>query len=292
MTKGDAKKQFLRWLDEATINGQEAGRDLTADLEDRFGYMLDGTVKYLAGIFKLPAVMKAVQSPEKNLLGESFSQTRIAPPDVFSASAPGAKSWYVEIAGPAVLQAGEKRIECPDAGGFVPYRGNLQGGESLRIAGGYPFFVRYAALYGSAFASDERVPPFSPWVYYELPDNFREFDTIVCINGEERRTLSDFCREGLRGFSVPRRTEGELWFQYYKNPADVPPDAPNETVLEVREEAAALVPLKVAVDALAGTDETASISQYLNGLFNNMLMNALTHETGRKKQIQMIYRQV
>ncbi len=56
MTKGEARKLYLRWLDEATVNGQETDYEQRADLEDKFDYFLDGAVFYLAGHFHLPAV--------------------------------------------------------------------------------------------------------------------------------------------------------------------------------------------------------------------------------------------
>ena len=53
MTKGEARALFLRWLDEATINGQTASQQQTADLSDKFDYFLTGTLLYLAGYFRL-----------------------------------------------------------------------------------------------------------------------------------------------------------------------------------------------------------------------------------------------
>ena len=53
MTKGEAKKLALRWLDEATINGQPASAELTADLEQKFDYMLNGVLSYLSTFFRI-----------------------------------------------------------------------------------------------------------------------------------------------------------------------------------------------------------------------------------------------
>ena len=69
MTKGEARKLYLRWLDEATINGQESDYEQRADLEDKFDYFLNGAVFYLAGHFRLPAVYRG--EPEE-AVGDCF----------------------------------------------------------------------------------------------------------------------------------------------------------------------------------------------------------------------------
>ena len=53
LTKGRAKELALRWLDEATLNGQTASSELTADYTDKFDYMMYNVLVYIAAIFRL-----------------------------------------------------------------------------------------------------------------------------------------------------------------------------------------------------------------------------------------------
>ncbi|MDD2954949.1 MAG: hypothetical protein PHD67_01395 [Oscillospiraceae bacterium] len=194
MTKGEAKKLYLRWLDEATVCGQEAGRELTADLEDRFDYFLEGTLFYLAGHFKLPAVYE----------------------------------------GPAVAQAG-------------------------------------------------------PYDRYRMPEDFRELDRIVETGGGAYRQILDYRVEGERDFLVERGATPR--FLYWKNPAALGPAAAQDTVLEVHPRAAILVPLKTAADATAGSADMAATSDYLEGIFSNMLLNLSVQEKPGLPPIETIYGQ-
>lgn len=64
LTKEMAKKEALRWLDEATLNGQDAGVELTADYTDKFNYFLHNVLVYIAAQFKLPAVYNISEETE------------------------------------------------------------------------------------------------------------------------------------------------------------------------------------------------------------------------------------
>lgn len=299
MTKKLAIDQMLRWLDEATANGQAVPADQIADLKDRAAYLLDGVVKFLAGQFKIPAVHSVVRTPVENLLGQGFPIFSGYPPDTYSATAVGGKSFYIEVSGSVTVTvfwdggSAEYEISGTD-GGFQVVRGNIpnagEGEVQIEVNSDYPFSVRNAAVYPCSFASDDDVQEYIPYVPYELPDDFREFDTLLQTSDRHTyRRFSDYRKEGLKTFLLPYDATGQFDFRYFRNPADVPVDAPDTAVLEIAQHAEQLVPLKLAVDCCMGVEDTMTIGYYLNGQFNNTLMNLLTGETGEMTVIEAVY---
>ena len=191
MTKVEAKAQALRWLDEATLNGQPAGVELTADYTDKFNYFLWNVLVYIAAIFKL----------EKTFTADK--------------------------------ETGVKK------GGF------------------------YA---------------------YEMPKDFMELERINVYSGTGVTQIFDFKKSADRVYLIPRsyiEKDGiDVEFVYYGMPTEVESTAPDATELDVMPKAAQLVPLRLAIEATAGSDETNAISAYLEGKFSNMVNNLLGNQQG------------
>ena len=196
MTKGEAKNLALRWLDEATINGQPVSSELTADLEDKFDYMLNGVLSYLATFFKVD------------------------------------KTYTTEI------QEGVKK---------------------------------------------------SRYRQFEMPDDYRGLKNIVVYNDSSYAEIENYIAEQDGVFLLPDNLTGTIEFNYYGEPARVEVIASETAVLEVARKAEALVPLKLAIDATAGSEETSALSAYLNGVFSNMLANIIQGETSTYKGVTRVY---
>ena len=288
---------MLRWLDEATANGQAVPPDQIADLKDRANYLLDGVVKYLAGHFKIPAVYSVVRSPVKNLLSGGFAMQPVVPPDTYSVSADGGKSFYLEVMGAVTVAVtsgeGTNDYQLEDTGSFQQLAANIPGASGeviINIASEYSFVVRNAAIYPCRFPTDEQVQKFIPYVPYELPDNYRMFDVLMqTSDAHNYRKFPDFRKENLKTFLLPFDATGQFDFHYFRNPADVPPDAPPDTELEIQSHAAQLVGLKLAVDVCMGVDDTMTVGYYLDNRFQNMMMNLMTEDTGSVTGIEAIY---
>ena len=291
---------MLRWLDEATINGETTPADQLADLKERAAYLLDGAVKYMAGHFKISAVHSVVRAPIKNLLNTGFSMFSGIPPDTYKAEADGGKSFYLEVCGncSVAITSGASTLyseTVDNSDSFGSIKANIPGATAdgkitLTVSSDYPFVVRNAAIYPCAFASDDAVQDYIAYMPYELPDNFREFDTLLQSSGSHKyRRFSDYRREGLKTFLLPYDAEGQFEFHYWRNPADIAVDADDSTVLEVHAHAAQLVPLKLAVDCCLGSEETAAIGHILDAKFQNMFVNLLVEDTGERHFIETIY---
>ncbi len=67
---------------------------------------------------------------------------------------------------------------------------------------------------------------------------------------------------------------------YFGMPEEIASDAEDSTELDVQPIAVQLVPLRLAIEATAGSDETNAISAYLEGKFSNMVANLLGDQDG------------
>lgn len=302
MTKGEAIAQMLRWLDEATINGDTTPADQIADLKERAAYLIDGVVKYIAGHFKIPAEYTVVRAPIKNLLGSGFKMFSGIPPDCYTVEVEGGKAFYAELCGNCDIEISSgpsslysRNVESADS--FTAVKANIPdatGGKlTVEISSDYPFVVRNVAVFPCSFRSDDEVQDYIAYVPYELPDDFREFDRLLRTSDHhEYHRFPHYRREGLKTFLLPYDEEGEFRFDYWRNPADVPYDAPDDTELEVQAHAAQLIPLKLAVDVCLGSEETAAIGHVLDAKFQNTFVNLLVDDTGEKNVIETIYSMV
>ena len=190
MTKGEAKRLALRWLDEATLNGQEAGAELTADYKDKFNYFLYNVLVYIAAVFKI---------------SRTFSVTA---------------------------------TEGIPKGGYVSFT---------------------------------------------LPNDVMELDKIILYNASQYDEVRAFRKEGDNVYLIPKNAIGEndtIEFIYWGMPAVVAVDSDDTVAIEVVAKAEQLVPLRLAIEATAGSDETSGISAYLEGKYSNMVANLLGEEHG------------
>lgn len=203
MTKGMAKKQALRWLDEATLNGSDASAELTADYIDKFNYFLYNVLVYIASFFKLSRNI----SIDKDTAYEQ--------------------------------------------------RG---------------YFRKYG-----------------------LPEDFMELEKVILTDNKAYGEIFNYSFEGQYSILIPEeyfKDNAKLTVFYFGRPKKVDVAALDTTELEVMPIAEQLVPLRLAIEATAGSDETSAISAYLEGKFGNMLENLLGDKQGAPNMlVERVYAQ-
>lgn len=190
LTKERAKALALRWLDEATLNGQPAGVELTADYTDKFNYFLYDVLTYVAAIFRLTRTF-------------------------------------------------------------------LQPAKEAEVRGQYYLI--------------------------SMPDDFMDLDTVKAYGEKSYYAVTSYQRESEKRILVPKssvREEDTIEVLYFGLPTPVSVDAADSTVLEVVPKAEQLVPLRLAIEATAGSDETSAISAYLENKWSNMVVNLLGEQKG------------
>lgn len=298
ITKGRAVDEALRWLDRATINGQNPVDEHLADYKDRAAHLLSGVVSLLAGQFRIPKTFTVVQPQIRNLLGDAYSAHNILPGKPFIASANDLHAYYMETMGDVevTVLSGEQVIHTQrqySENEFIPTRAilpNTTGKCEIRVESARVAAVRYVAAYDLPFQYDDDVPANTPYAAYELPCDMREYEKCVrTSDGTNYEEFHDVRREGFRTFLLPRNASGQFVFHYWRNPRDVPADASDDMPLEVAPEAEALVGLKLAVDLTRGVPEDQSKSYWLDAEFNSRMANLERQERGGIQHIQSTY---
>jgi len=299
ITKKRAIDEMLRWLDEASINGETPASAHLADYRDRAAHLLSGVVSLLAEQFRIPKTFTVVQNPVPNLLGDTYTAESVLPGHPFRADVNNMRSFYIETAGDV-----EVTVTCGNdvlfrqrqysEGEFVPLRSVLpvDTGKRCRlsVSSEYPASVRYAAAYDVPFRYDDDVQPNTPYAAYDLPPDLREYDKCIrSADGSTYEEFHDVLREGFRTFLLPRNAKGQFEFHYWRNPCAVPPDALDDTPLEVAPEAEALVGLKLAADLTRGVPEDQSKSYWLDAEFSARIANLERQERGGIQRVQSVY---
>ncbi len=295
MTKKEAIEKTLRVLDEATLNGIPTPEDQIADLRDRAAYFINDAVQWLASIFRIPSTHIVVRHRIKNLIGDSFISKGFMPTECYSAKA-DARSFCIETSGSVTITVSDKEKEIAkysvSGEPFTVTKDNINtnGEVSLTVTSAYPFIVRHPALYACAFESTEQIPIYAPYVPCEMPEDFREFDGVYQSSDSIHfREYPDVRRVGTRTYLLPYDAEGQFEFRYWRMAQTVPPDAPDDTELEVVSAAEALIPLHIARALTVGNDETQALSYWIDNRLSTELSVLRTIEKGGKEPIQTIY---
>lgn len=283
MTKNDAINGALRWIDEATVNGAAASNGFIADYKDRMEHLLDGAVAMVESQFPLIESASIVQSVPKCMEGSHFEARTVYPGEEYSFENGDAKAYTLEICGSVSLVVDGVRRQISSQT-FERVADSFNG--SIRILSDYPFQVRNAAFY--AFPMQE-IPEHIAWVPYELPQQMNGLVKILFSgDGVTFRDFSDYRRLDEYHIAIPYHYSGQFDIQYKHRHATLS-GASGAAEVEVEPKAVPLVPLRLAIDATSGIDETLLLNQYLTGRFAEMV-GAMTDEDLEKHQnIELVY---
>lgn len=219
-----------------------------------------------------------VQSDVTNLLsiGEMFEVVQHNETDI-SYETNGAKAYYFEVAGTATVQiavngAVVQTIENQDRM-FHAYKGFIQNpdGEAVKITftGQYLYQFRNVALYSAVFEREEDIWDFVPEKRYDfrklIPDFFRLLDDNVILQSGSSKMpyiqTDDYYWEGDSVLVLKGLQRGEWIIHYYSYPQEITDDTPNDTVIELDEEVANLLPIYMASE-LYEDDDTSTAFYY------------------------------
>ena len=277
MNKNDAINGALRWIDEATVNGAAASNGFIADYKDRMEHLLDGAVAMVESQFPLIESISIVQNMPRCMEGSHFEAKTVYPGDTYEFTNSDAKAYTLEICGvlTATIDGARQQITAPE---FQRLSGSFNG--SIKLESQYPFQVRNAAFY--AFPLVE-IPEHIAWVPYELPKQMNGLVRILFSgDGVTFLDFSDYRRVDDAHIAIPSHYSGQFDIQY-KRRHTLLANAAGTAEIEIDEKAEPLVPLRLALDATSGIDETLQVNNYLTGRFSEMV-NALLEEDITKHQ--------
>ncbi len=108
-------------------------------------------------------------------------------------------------------------------------------------------------------------------------------------DGVSSRRFSDYRRAAAGVYIVPALEKGQLDFSYIRAPKLLGATAPESALLDVRPEAAVLVPLRLAADLLTGVDETAALAGYLAERYNALAASIYRRPEPEPGAVECVY---
>lgn len=288
MTKGELRELFLRYLDEATDNGEATSVQQRADLKDKFDYFLGGAMLFVAGQIKTVKEHSIHHAPPQNTCSGRGAVRVCEGTAVLEGTG---KACYFEVFGSAVIRIYHNGLLIfteINTGGFNAYKRFLNAVSApvrMEFSGDFTYTIKNVAIYDEAIsASSEDVPVFGKTVRYTMPADFRE---LKCVLREDGAEYTQFVRRGSHVIALPYQQAGEYTVRYYANPAAVTPLTPDSAVIDLPDKAMPLVALKTAYDA--SLCENPALSAWLKGIFDNELANSVSGEADGPRSVVGIY---
>ena len=217
--------------------------------------------------------------PVKNLIlnGEAI---RSLERGTMTYEADGARSMYFELKGKATMtvQVGEitrTPVEIESPTGFTPFKYLVSNTVNEKVIisfeGSYPYAVKNFALYSADYETDSDIPPYTEYIRYdltELVDDFYLLDPAEIIyEGEypdpKYSSTSEYFQEGFKVMCIPRDKAGNYHINYKAYPPQIKQETPDDEVLSLDPEVAAILPLYMA-SQLYKDDDLGTSTVYRN----------------------------
>ena len=298
-TKGDCLKLYLRLLDEATKKGIELPETKNADYRDKFNYFLNESLKYMAGLIKIPAVFQVTHNPVPNQLGllSGFDIRQYLPGKPIILTGVGTKSYHLEMDNIgtvtiAVNGTTVDTIENTEKRKFTAHKGNITATDTdtvtVTFGGDYPYNIRNTALFAYPFATDDDVPNYTRYVEYSMPDDFMSFDTVILRSDPAIYEIYKGMKwENNKKVILEYFKPGSFDIHYYRYPAEVLPTALDTVELDIEDKGLDLLALDIAIRATAA--DNPSLSSWLRSLFIEKAQNVIGEDVAQEARIETVY---
>ena len=200
--------------------------------------------------------------PQRNLVsnGEGIKS---ATSGTISFKASGARSMSFECKGVVTLNVTigpniQSPITIESPLGYTLYKYLLPNTANedvlLEFTSDYPFSTKNVAMYEATYSDESFIQPYSEYTRYdltELVDDYYMVDTSqVIYEGDadisRYRATTDFFQEGFKVMLLPRDLPGNYKVYYKAYPQSITLNTPDDEVLSLDPEVAALLPLYMA----------------------------------------------
>ena len=298
-TKLDAQNYMLQLIDEATKKGVDIAPSKNADYRAKFATFLDTAQKYVAGIIKIPSVFTVTQNAIPNMEGlfKGFDIEQILPDKPKTYTFTGCKAIYLEVDNVCEVVIKVNGIIVDTISNtlkrqFTAYK-RLTGAAStdlvdITFSSNYPFNKRNTGFYAYEFPSESDIPEYMPYLSYDMPSDFLEFDSVV-IKSDPRIYQSYISHkwENNNKIILNYYDKGSFDIHYYKYPTTIASDAPDDTVLDIEDKAFEVVALQCAVMATAA--DNPSLSSWIRSIYVEKIQNISQKEQPIMNSVQTVF---
>lgn len=299
MDKATSRGLMLQHIREKTNKGQLIDASKIADYSIGHDEMLDTVQKEIAQYVKIPAVFHVTQNPIVSQIGllQGFDIQQVLPGKPKAYTYTGTKSYYFEMdnIGTATIDINgtvTTTINNTVKGIFTEYRLHTGAADTdtvtITFSGDYPYNIRNIAPYAYAFPTDDDIPKYQPYIAYDLPEDFYQFDAVV-IKSDPRvyKIYTEMKWENNNKVILNYYSTGSFDIHYFRYPKTIPADAPEDTKLELEEKGAQLVPLKLA--ALVVAEDKPDISNKLLTMYESQLANIANATSQGTQKVETVY---
>ena len=219
-----------------------------------------------------------INYPFDNMLGKDLFKTYSIVNDYKIFSVDGAKSYYFKISGKPTsckMFVGDREVldffptpegdeEVVTVNGFQTFKGNIPEVEwteeeepstvvTLRIDANYPVNVMNVCFYDCNFETDEDVPPYEKYIKIKMDDVVDDFYQIapaelydLGVSGDQYIVAEKYFQEADKTLVIERNRPGIYVIHYRAYPQQITLDTPDDYVMALDPEVAALVPIYMA----------------------------------------------
>ena len=204
-----------------------------------------------------------------NLLGKDTFKAYSIVNDTYSFSVHGAYSYYFNIIGRPTsckLFVGDTEVidffpeEIVEDKNFRTFKGNItipegQEGEEIRLTveAWTPVVLTNVCFYDCAFEDDTKVPPYEKYIKIKMSDVVDDFYQLAPAElydlgdtGNEYIVANKYFQEADKTLVIPREKTGLYVIHYRAYPQQITLDTPDDYVMALDPEVAALVPIYMA----------------------------------------------
>lgn len=219
-----------------------------------------------------------INYPFDNMLGRNLFLTYTVVNDYKIFSVDGAKSYYFKISGKPIsckLFVGDREVkdffpepeddeEVVKVNGFQTFKGNVPEVEweeeeepstvvTLRVEARYPVNLMNVCFYDCDFESDSDVPPYEKYIKIKMDDAVDDFYQIapaelydLGVSGNQYIVAEKYFQEADKTLVIEREKPGIYVIHYRAYPQQITLDTPDDYVMALDPEVAALVPIYMA----------------------------------------------
>ena len=228
--------------------------------------------------------------PVENMLGQNTFKVYSVVNDSIDFSIKGALAYYFKIMGKPLsckLFVGEHEVvdffpeteEEINYNEFRIFKGNisypeLEEGEddtvSLVVVAKSPVNIQNVCFYSNEFLSDADVPVYEEYIRIKMSDAVDDFYQLAPAelyalgnNGNDYIVANNYFQEADKTLVIPRKETGIFVIHYRAYPQKITLETPDDTVLSLDPEVAALIPLYMA-SQIYKDDDNAIATVYRN----------------------------
>lgn len=283
MNLGQAKSAVIKLIREYSTGGRIIAGGKNLDYTLSMNTFFDIAQKDIAKYRRISTMFAITQNIIDSAISGGMRLHQHLEDDITYKSTEGAKSYTLEVDKAATIYIEEETstdvwstlvtINHSSSNGFTRYKGLLVPSVStnpvrIRFSGNYVYNYRYFALYNYAVSTEDEIPPYTPYIEYELNKKVYSIKHVDFTHDyKQNHRIGDykFNKLGDIGYiSFKRELEGQFEVNYYKIPDDIPnndddPTLYDSTEFEVGEDAQKDMLFLVA--SMVTLDENAYLSE-------------------------------